>query len=313
MSMLQAGKRSFRIAASLLAAGALALSSPGTASAASAHHSASHPHAAHASKTQVISVTMTTAGFTMPSSIHAGYVTFKVGSPDAGSHGLQGLSVRKGHTLAQVIYDYQLGLSDDRMQNAEGARNLVRDAVLVGGVVTNSYAPISVTIPLAAGTYYFFDINEVALPGSPPPRMHKLRVHGAMNHGSLPRFDSVLGMIMTDDMPRFSAPSSFDTDRGILVYNNSDEIHEVVWRPVVAGTTDAFLTQYYADFDAGRPHAPAPWLDTSRGLQAMSPGRYAVLHVTMTDGLYALLCQVPDDKTGIAHSHMGMHQIVTMH
>jgi hypothetical protein len=306
--MSKAGKRSFRIAASLVAAGALALSSPGTASASPSHHPASHRH-----RTQVISITMTASGFTMPASAHAGYVTFKVGSPDAGSHALQGLSVKEGHTLAQVLHDYALGISDDRMENAEGARDLVRDATLIGGVVTNSYAPISVTVPLEAGTYYFFDLNEVGLPGTPPPTVHKLRVYGGMNHGTLPRFDSIVGMIMTDDMPRFAAPTSFDTDANILVYNNSDEIHEAVWRPAVAGTTDAFLDQYYADVDAGRPHAPAPWLDTSRGLQAMSPGRYAVLHLDTPDGLYAMLCQVPDDMTGIAHSHLGMHQIVTMH
>lgn len=306
--MYQAGKRSIQIAASLLAAGALAFSSPGTASAATMHLSDSHAH-----RTPVISITMTTAGFTMASSVHAGFVTFKVGSPDAGSHALQGLSVKKGHTLAQVLADYALGISDDRMQNAEGARNLNRDATLIGGVVTNSYAPISVTVPLEKGTYYFFDLNEVGLPGTPPPTVHKLRVYGGMNHGTLPHFSSVVGTIMVNDMPRFAAPSSFDSDRNILVYNDSDEIHEVVWRPAVAGTTDAFLNQYYSDVDAGRPHAPAPWLDSSRGLQAISPGRFAVVHLDLADGLYAMLCQVPDDMTGIAHSHEGMHQIVTMH
>jgi hypothetical protein len=45
----------------------------------------------------------------------------------------------------------------------------------------------------------------------------------------------------------------------------------------------------------------------------MSPGRFAVLRLDQPDGLYALLCQVPDDTTGIAHSHLGMHQMVTLH
>jgi hypothetical protein len=295
--------------ASVLAAGALALSSPGAASA----NPASHHAAGQGSRSTVISITMTAAGFTMPTSAHAGWVTFKVGSPDAGSHALQGLSVKKGHTLAEVLYDYALGISDDRMENAQGARNLLRDATLIGGVVTNPYAPISATVPLTAGTYYFFDLNEVGLPGTPPPRVHTLRVHGRMHWSGMPRFSSVVGMTMAGDMPMFDSPSSFDTDANILVYNNSDEIHEAVWRPAVAGTTDAFLNQYYADVDAGRPHAPAPWLDTSRGLQAMSPGRFAVLHLDAPDGLYALLCQVPDELTGIAHSHLGMHRMVTLH
>ncbi len=305
--MFKGGKRSFRIGAALLAATGLALSSPGAASAA-APHASSHGH-----RSQVIPITMTAAGFTMPASARAGFVTFKVGSPDAGSHALQGLSVKRGHTLAQVLHDYALGISDDRLENAQGARNLLRDATLIGGVVTNSSAPISVTVPLEAGTYYFFDLNEVGLPGTPPPTVHTLRVHGRMSWAGFPGFESVIGLTMSDDMPMFASPSSFDADDNILVYNNSDEIHEAVWRPAAAGTTDAFLDQYYADVDAGRPHAPAPWLDTSRGLQAISPGRFAVLRLDQPDGLYALLCQVPDDTTGIAHSHMGMHQMVTLH
>ena len=45
----------------------------------------------------------------------------------------------------------------------------------------------------------------------------------------------------------------------------------------------------------------------------MSPGQFAVFHLDLPPGQYALVCLVPDDRTGVPHSHMGMHQVVTLH
>jgi len=44
----------------------------------------------------------------------------------------------------------------------------------------------------------------------------------------------------------------------------------------------------------------------------MSPGQFAVFHLDLPPGLYALICYVPSDETGLPHAHMGMHQVVTL-
>ncbi len=312
--MSKAGKRYFRIAASLVAVGALAFSSPADAAThqQSGHGRVSIP-AGSESRAPVIPVTLAGTGdFTFPRSVHAGFVTFKVSTPDNTYHALQGIRVNPGHTLAQVLHDFELGLSDSRADNAQGARQLVVDATLMGGVVPSSYAPMSVTMPMTRGTYYFFDQNDIG--GTVPVRVHRLKVVGKMRWSGIPRFSSIIGMtIDSNHMPAFVAPTDLKAKGNVLVYGQGDELHEAVFRPIAPGITDAYITQYYKDLDAGLPHAPSPWLGLQHGLQAMSPGQFAILHMDLPPGRYALVCLVPDDQSGIAHSHMGMHQVVTLH
>jgi len=317
MSMSIAGKRSFRLAASLAVAGALAFASPAAASTVvGAEHGNVVVPASWGKKAPVIDVTMTTAGFDLPDSVHAGFVTFRVGSPEDSYHAFQGLSVKPGSTLAQVIADFQLGGSTDPAQRAQGHRNLLVHATLIGGVVTTPEAPLSVTVPLDAGTYYFFDQNEIGALGSPPPAVHTLTAHGNAKWEGLPEFSSVIGLTMgggATDMPMFNAPDSLDAHGATLIYNNSDELHEAVWVRVKDGTTDAYLDDYYNRINNNLPRIPAAWLSTQRGLQAMSPGRFAVLQLDLPPGLNALLCLIPGDETGFSHARAGMHKVENLY
>lgn len=313
--MSRSRRRTFQVAAGLIAVAALAISSPATASASNSHGNGGKvklPVSSWGKKAPVIPINITTdGGFTAPTVEHAGWITFKVSTPESSYHALQVLRLKNGASLDQVLADFTLGLSDSRSDNAEGSRDLVRDATLMGGVVTSSYAPQSVSIPMTPGTYYLFDQNEIG--GTTPVRVHTLKVVGKMNWSGMPGFSSVVGAVIDNmDMPRFVAPTSFGASSNILMYVQGDEIHEAVFRPVVAGTTDAYITQYYKDLDAGLPHGPSPWTDIQHGEQAMSPGQFAIFHVDLPPGLYALVCLVPDDVSGLAHSHMGMHQVVTL-
>jgi hypothetical protein len=264
-------------------------------------------------KAPVIDVTMTTAGFDLPDSVHAGFVTLRVSSPESGYHALQGLMVNEGYTLDQVIADFQLGLSSDAAQRAQGSANLLKHATLVGGVVTTPEGAFSVTLPLEAGTYYFFDQNEIGEPGSAPPTVHTLEVHGNAKWEGMPAFDSVIGMSMSSgDMPMFHAPDSMAANGTTLIYNDSDEIHEAQWRTVLPGTTNAYLDSYYDALNNNTPRPPTPWTGPLRGLQAMSPGRFAVLQMNLPPGLNALVCLVPSDDTGSSHARMGMRQVVNL-
>ena len=291
----------------MLAVAALAISSPAAAATASnARHGNEHGH------TSLISVNITTTdGFSLPHSVHAGWVTFQVGTPESSYHALQVLRLKGHSTLSQVLADFTLGLSDSRADNARGSTQLVQDATLMGGVVTSSYAPQSVSIPMTPGTYYAFDQNEIG--GATPVRVHTLKVTGKMDWAGMPGFSSVVGMFINNmDMPQFAAPSSIQAKSNILMYGQGDELHEAVFRPILPNVDDAYITQYYKDLDAGLPHAPSPWTDIQHGLQAMSPGQFAVFHVNLPPGHYALVCLVPDDTTGIAHSHMGMHHVLDL-
>jgi hypothetical protein len=258
----------------------------------------------------VINVSVTTAdGFSLPSVVHAGFVTFNFSSPESDYHGIQGFRPENGKTAADVVHDLELGvLSDSASDNALGATLLQTDATLVGGAVTNGTGTISVTIPLDAGTYYFFDLNDF-FAGFSPVRLHTLNVLGRFTWFGLPSFTSVIDAAMINDEPRFVAPTQLSTQENFLAVVSGDEIHEVVFRPTRDGITDDYISTFYDAVVAGTTRPPSPWIGGQTGLQAMSPGRYAVVRVDITPGPYALICYVPSDESGLPHGYIGMHQM----
>lgn len=299
-------KRTFGLTAAATALALLTAAAPASAAAKPAH--------GHGKARQVVPVTMsTTTEFTAPTKLHAGWVTFRVGSADSDYHALEVAKVKPGHTLQDLLHDLELGLGTDPAGNAEGARRLVQDATLMGGVVTTPYAPQEATLPLTPGTYYMFDFAEFNLPT--PVQVHTVKVVGHMDWSGMPGFSSVIGMVMnSDDMPAFEAPSNFGANSSVLIYGRGDELHEAVFRATRPGITDQFISDFYYAVDNGLPRpGPSPWTDIQHGFNAMSPGQIAVFHMNLPPGQYALACYVPSDETGIAHAHMGMHQMVTLH
>ncbi|GIG62047.1 hypothetical protein Lfu02_64190 [Longispora fulva] len=263
----------------------------------------------------VLAFDVTTAGgFTLPASrLHAGYITFTVSTSETGYHGIQGFRVNPGHTAEEVVNDLRLGVqSADPADNAAGALALQTDAVLIGGVVTSAYAPISVTVQLCPGTYYFFDLNDFFTDGITTPRLHTLETWGGTRQSGRPAYDGVIETNEADHTPGFNAPVAQHATGTYKVVNTTDEVHEVVWRSIVPGTTDAYIQTYYDAVVAGTPRPPRPWLDRQHGLQAMSPGQTAYIHINLPVGAYALLCLVPDDADGMPHAYMGMHKVVDL-
>jgi hypothetical protein len=301
-----------RLATGVLASGVLVLGSATTAQAKAGvpDYRAASSFQGHA---PTISVNVTTdAGFSLPSHVRSGFVTFKVSTPEPTYHGFQGFRLKNGASVATVLEDFRLGVAAETAEeNAAGARGLLQHSTLVGGVVTSSFAPISVTVPLEPGTYYFFDLNDFF--NGVAPRIHTLVAVGQPHWSGLPRFSQVILTVMNSaDQPRFVAPTDQSATGTFLVVNPADEIHEAVWRSVKPGTTDEYIQQYYDAFLAGHPIA-RPWLDIQHGLQAMSPERFAVIHIDLPPGLYAMLCLVPSDESGLPHAYIGMHQVVTLH
>jgi hypothetical protein len=259
-----------------------------------------------------INVTVTTdGGFSLPKNVRAGFVTFRVSSPEDAYHGWQGFRLKNGATVDQAIQDTVEAVNAPTLEeNAQGARQLNHDATLIGGVVTTPFAPIEVTLPMPPGTYYFYDLADIF--NGVTPRVHAIRAVGTPNWKGLPRYGQVIQMMMDGDQPRFIAPTAQQANGTYLVFNApSDEIHEAVWRMAIPGTTDQYVTDYYNSVIAGNPIA-RPWLDSQHGLQAISPNQFAVIHIDLPPGTYALICYVPSDEVGLPHGWIGMHEIVTL-
>jgi hypothetical protein len=259
----------------------------------------------------VISIDVTTqGGFSMPSSVHSGLVTFRISSPEDG-HAIQGFVLKNGATLAQAMADVSMVLSSDRPTVVLGLKALNHDITEIGGVVTSTYAAQEVTVPLNAGTYYFFDLNDV---NNPPltPRVHTLRAHGSFKQSVPPRYTSVITSTTSNGMPVFVAPKVIKHDETFLALVSGDELHESTFRPTKPGVDDAYITQFYNALEAGTPPPPSPWTGSQAGLQALSPGRWAIVHINLPPGQYALICYVPSNENGVPHARMGMHQMMTL-
>src|SRR5919198_1243061 len=166
MSLAQ---RAIRLGVGLVGCAALALAGASAAGASGATAAPAADASARGGQIPVISVSMTDAGgFSLPGTVHAGLVTFRVTSPEASYHALQGFRVNPGFTVDDIVHDLALGLSDNPADNALGHQLLLQQAVLIGGVVTAPDGPISVTVQLEPATYYFFDLNDLFLTGVTP-------------------------------------------------------------------------------------------------------------------------------------------------
>jgi hypothetical protein len=163
-----------------------------------------------------------------------------------------------------------------------------------------------VTMPLAAGLYYFFDLNDLFVPGQ-QVALHRLRVGGRFQ-GHAPAANGTIGMRMVGGKPRYVAPASLPGGGTYRVANESDEIHELAVRKVRPGTTDADIQRFFGS--GGTDPFAEPSL---RGMGAISPGRVAYLRIDRLPlGPYAFLCFVPDGESGIPHALDGMHRVVRL-
>lgn len=306
--MSRMGRLSVRVAGSVLASVALVAGSQVGASAVD-----------HDGPT-VISVNVTTdGGFSLPSTVHSGPVTFKFSSPENAFHAIQGFYLLPGATLEQVYEDIHNALSGVPELVVEGMEGLGEHIVEIGGAVTTPLGTQEVTIPMDKGTTYWLDLADIDVIS--PPRTHVLEAVGNYKSATLPSFSAVYDATMDGEDPIFRGPTSFPHDGTFLGVVTGDELHEIVFRPVRTDIPDftfddAYISAWY-DFVSGRSPTPpqygTPWAGRQAGLQSLSPGRWAITKISLPPGRYAVICFVPSDELpALPHAWMGMHQIVTL-
>ena len=254
---------------------------------------------------QSITVKMTNSGFTLPKKTHAGFVTLEVSTKDATGHQFQGVQFHKGVTQAQLVADIHEAINPKTA--AAGIRHVQRDATLVGGAMVDPSTEVEDTIPLTKGTYWFFDFTQFFVPHAPTPAFHRLDVDGPFV-GGVPRFSAVIDQVETKAGPRFHGPDNLKDGSTYLVRNMAGEIHELAFQRLNPGVTNKDLTLFFAGKLKKSPFAEA----ASRGLAAQSPGRFQLLSFHPKAGHYAMLCFIPDDKSGIPHAFLGMHRVVDL-
>jgi hypothetical protein len=300
--MVKVRARLLRTATAAVATGVLLLTS---ATAADARTTTTGRH------TPVVSVSATTAGgVSMPSRVRAGIVTFTFSQGDDGEHAVQGFRLKPGGSLDSVMQGFADALLGDFPTRVRGIAAIDGGATLIGGSLIFPTAPMSVTVALHPGTYYFFDYSDIGV--VTPVRLSTITAVGRFQLSQVPRFTAVVIAQKHHGHHQFITPTSMSSKQSFLFINNSAEDHEVMFRPTQPGITDDYITKFYDAVLAGGDRPPSPWTGVQHGLQPVSPNLWAVVQIDLPPGLYAEICYVPDDEDGIPHAYEGMHVMVTL-
>ncbi|MEU1071144.1 MULTISPECIES: hypothetical protein [unclassified Streptomyces] len=255
-----------------------------------------------------VEVAIGASGIHAPDTAQAGLVAFHVRTDDPKGHFLQAFRPHRGVSVRKVLADLGKAVSRKPAAAARGISAVRDEAELLGGAQVTPSVPETFTTPVGAGPVVLLDFTAfLADPAHPVTRVLHLRDGSSGDLADFP--DSIVITRETAKGPRFDVNGLRRAGENVLVHNASDEIHEMGLQPVKRGTTDAQLQKFFASTPSGRP----PFTGPSLGLGAISPGRTALLQTHhLPPGTYALLCFVPDDKTGIPHVAEGMHKVVVL-
>ncbi|WHM40379.1 hypothetical protein [Streptomyces sp. BPTC-684] len=260
-----------------------------------------------------VEVSIGASGIHAPHTAQAGLVAFHVRTDDKNGHFLQAFRPHRGVTVRKVLADLRKAV--DRNSPATAARGIsaVRDeADALGGAQVTPSVSETFTTPIGPGRVVLLDFTAfLADPAHPVTRTLDLRRSrrggSSKNLAAFP--DSIVITRDTAAGPRFDVDGLRRATDNVLVRNASDELHEMGLQPVKRGTTDAQIQAFFG----GTASGPPPFTGPSLGLGAISPGRTALLETHhLPRGTYALLCFVPDDKTGRPHVAEGMHKVVVL-
>lgn len=112
--------------------------------------------------------------------------------------------------------------------------------------------------------------------------------------------------------PRFQTEDLDHAHLAYLVHNESTQIQEMQLRPVGPDTTDEQVHRYFEAVAVGLS-PQSPFTGPPTGFGAISPDHSAAVQAHgLQPGRYALLCLVPDERTGLPQAVLGMHKIVTL-
>ena len=232
------------------------------------------------------------------STLRAGLVNVNITSAYAAADP-ETFQLRNGATLQQMNVEItEAGnWQADATTAAAAMRWFVDNTTFYGGL--SAVGQVSYKTVLPGGSYYAAQVNNPAATAQP------FRVVGNA-YATLPATSQSVSMKEPD---RFVVSGPGGTlHRGPLrISNDSGELHFAQLVQVQPGTTDADLTAWFA---GGANPTVTGGAVLNFGTQ--TPGRAAVVDVTLPNGTYAVLDYIPDTTTGLPHAFGGMHAVVTI-
>lgn len=248
---------------------------------------------------RVVAVRAFDYGFRAPATVPAGTITFRLTNDGKEVHHLWIVRLNEGKTPADFM----------KAMNAWGSALKMPDwAVDVGGPNNvGSGETDEGTMTLDPATYML-----VCWVQSPDGRPHvmkgmikSLRVTA---QGATAPAEPTPDVIMTLDDYSFTVSSPIKAGRRTIRFENrAAQSHEAV---IARLLPDKTLGQAIIWMNAGQ--AGPPPVEMLGGASGIAKGRHMFITADFTPGKYALLCFIPDAKTGKPHSSLGMAKEITI-
>lgn len=247
----------------------------------------------------------------MPSSAHAGRVTFSLTSHGRDGSALAIFKLRGTYTIAKLVHDFGI-VSNEGPPNPgtpAAMRRINAGINAFGGPSPAFGGTAASTFTLYRGTYYWFNPNA---PKATAASFHRLRVYGEPLLRAFPSTAGTIRAVNIRGNMRWSAPATLPHRGRILFRNTTDELHFLYFQQVKPGTTYKQIQDVANAFEHGQNPASVPFLSATTGTDILSPGNQVILSYNLPAGTYDLECFIPDDVTGMPHMFMGMHRIVVL-
>lgn len=233
--------------------------------------------------------------FVGPTSIPAGWTTFRLVNDGQTLHHVTLVKIGEGRTFADLMHALQKPGAPPAWVEFLGGPN----AANPHGGETNA------TVDLAPGTYALLCFVDV--PGGVPHFVRgmarKLTVAPAAAGGSAPAADEVV--TLSDYKFAFSRPLTAGTHT-FQVRNTAAQPHELELIQLAPGKTAGEMLSWIE-----KPNGPPPGSSVG-GMSPIAPGVDGYFTATLAPGNYLLVCFLPDAKDGKPHLMHGMSETMTV-
>jgi len=253
-----------------------------------AHRRAADPAPRTVAAHEVI-VVATEYAYAAPDTIQAGLTTFTLRNSGKELHHLSIARLDSGHTRA----DFAKALEADGPTPAW--------MVFVGG--PNAPTPggvVNTTMNLQPGHYVLvcFIPAKDGQPHLAKGMIRDMAVVGTASSASLPPSDATI--TLAEYSYAISGPITAGS-RVIAVHNGGTQVHEAILVRLEPGKSVGDVLAWIGSGLVGAP----PGIPIG-GVSSLSPGGTAEFQITLTPGVYGLICVIPDDKDGKPHAVHGM-------
>jgi hypothetical protein len=231
----------------------------------------------------------------MPTSISPGVTTFKISSARAA--GFQIVQAAPGYTKREAMRDVNAAFTKN---NLKALRRFEKNLSLHGGMSSTPKKSATMTVDLAAGTYWALDTMPAKLA---PSKILTFEVTGDEAHGELTG-----QLIRATGEARWGKASPRITRTGEILFQNRSEVpHFVEIVKLAKGKTVKDFKAWLKQAAQGNETKPPVVFRHSVDSGVISAGQSMSFKYRLPKGDYVLLCWWPDaDMGGMPHAFMGM-------